>query len=428
MKTGEEVARGLIVNRDRLQLHGLASRLPEHWTCLREEYPVTIEYRHGGLHALVSEYMGGGTSWILQHEPTLVPINHGHKPTFIQAVAAAWDAIQAARTPPKPAAEKRELERVEKELGDGVLGHPWERVLPYPWDEANHQLYRVQVPGAGKAVLTIPRQVGESIGVSLQLGDSPHISNGKARTPAHAALLVRDALESYCRQAAQDPRNPLTQGLCQQLLRQAGKPPADVQAIQDYARSNKSQRRALEASQRAPISEGQSIVESLTGRGYTCPRCNRTSYHPKDLQERYCSACQAFEDEAKDAPHREAFKRAGLDPSKPSLPARLCDFSTGCQARDHEASCRSLVEEKKLPVTTRELVSNQEMQATIASLRKDLEKATKEREAYRQGNLSQAEQVKALETRITILQDHLGTCRKELGEQAWKSIFPGTYK
>lgn len=26
----------------------------------------------------------------------------------------------------------------------------------------------------------------------------------------------------------------------------------------------------------------------------TCPRCGRTSYHPRDIQERYCGACHQF--------------------------------------------------------------------------------------------------------------------------------------
>ena len=31
---------------------------------------------------------------------------------------------------------------------------------------------------------------------------------------------------------------------------------------------------------------------------YTCPRCSRTSYHPRDEQERFCAACNTFEDDA----------------------------------------------------------------------------------------------------------------------------------
>jgi hypothetical protein len=29
---------------------------------------------------------------------------------------------------------------------------------------------------------------------------------------------------------------------------------------------------------------------------YKCPACGRVSYHPKDIQERYCGACHCFED------------------------------------------------------------------------------------------------------------------------------------
>lgn len=29
--------------------------------------------------------------------------------------------------------------------------------------------------------------------------------------------------------------------------------------------------------------------------GYTCPRCGKTSHHPKDAEFRYCANCHAFE-------------------------------------------------------------------------------------------------------------------------------------
>lgn len=29
----------------------------------------------------------------------------------------------------------------------------------------------------------------------------------------------------------------------------------------------------------------------------TCLRCGRTSYHPQDVQQRYCGACRRFHDE-----------------------------------------------------------------------------------------------------------------------------------
>lgn len=31
---------------------------------------------------------------------------------------------------------------------------------------------------------------------------------------------------------------------------------------------------------------------------YTCPRCGAVSYHPKDLEYRYCVRCHKFEDDA----------------------------------------------------------------------------------------------------------------------------------
>jgi hypothetical protein len=30
---------------------------------------------------------------------------------------------------------------------------------------------------------------------------------------------------------------------------------------------------------------------------YICPRCGRTSHNPHDLANRYCGACQSFEDQ-----------------------------------------------------------------------------------------------------------------------------------
>jgi hypothetical protein len=31
--------------------------------------------------------------------------------------------------------------------------------------------------------------------------------------------------------------------------------------------------------------------------GIRCHTCNRTSYHPKDVSERYCGACHRFHDD-----------------------------------------------------------------------------------------------------------------------------------
>lgn len=30
---------------------------------------------------------------------------------------------------------------------------------------------------------------------------------------------------------------------------------------------------------------------------YTCPVCKRVSYHPKDIQYKYCGNCHKFEDQ-----------------------------------------------------------------------------------------------------------------------------------
>lgn len=37
--------------------------------------------------------------------------------------------------------------------------------------------------------------------------------------------------------------------------------------------------------------------------GYTCPRCGKTSHHPKDAEFRYCANCHAFESEAAPGHH-----------------------------------------------------------------------------------------------------------------------------
>lgn len=37
----------------------------------------------------------------------------------------------------------------------------------------------------------------------------------------------------------------------------------------------------------------------------TCPRCGRTSYHPKDVTERYCGACHLFHDQMAEHTHEE---------------------------------------------------------------------------------------------------------------------------
>jgi hypothetical protein len=41
------------------------------------------------------------------------------------------------------------------------------------------------------------------------------------------------------------------------------------------------------------------VINRETGRlvlGIRCHTCNRTSYHPKDVEERYCGACHTFHD------------------------------------------------------------------------------------------------------------------------------------
>jgi hypothetical protein len=42
------------------------------------------------------------------------------------------------------------------------------------------------------------------------------------------------------------------------------------------------------------------IVHRATGRlvlGIRCHACGRVSYHPKDVDERYCGACHRFHDD-----------------------------------------------------------------------------------------------------------------------------------
>jgi hypothetical protein len=42
------------------------------------------------------------------------------------------------------------------------------------------------------------------------------------------------------------------------------------------------------------------VVNGETGRlvlGIRCDTCGRTSYHPKDVEERFCGACQKFHDQ-----------------------------------------------------------------------------------------------------------------------------------
>lgn len=36
---------------------------------------------------------------------------------------------------------------------------------------------------------------------------------------------------------------------------------------------------------------------------YTCPRCGKTSHHPKDAEFRYCANCHAFESDAAPGHH-----------------------------------------------------------------------------------------------------------------------------
>lgn len=43
------------------------------------------------------------------------------------------------------------------------------------------------------------------------------------------------------------------------------------------------------------------IIETYTiaadGKSITCKRCKRTSYHPRDIEERYCGSCHVFHED-----------------------------------------------------------------------------------------------------------------------------------
>jgi hypothetical protein len=36
---------------------------------------------------------------------------------------------------------------------------------------------------------------------------------------------------------------------------------------------------------------GRPVADLVRSPFFTCPRCDRTSHHPKDVDERYCGAC-----------------------------------------------------------------------------------------------------------------------------------------
>jgi len=41
---------------------------------------------------------------------------------------------------------------------------------------------------------------------------------------------------------------------------------------------------------------GTELAASAHGDGFTCPKCRRTSFHPRDAEERYCSTCGFADD------------------------------------------------------------------------------------------------------------------------------------
>lgn len=47
-------------------------------------------------------------------------------------------------------------------------------------------------------------------------------------------------------------------------------------------------------SQARVIDIGQERPIGSTPVGFTCPACQRTSYHPDDIKHGYCGACHAF--------------------------------------------------------------------------------------------------------------------------------------
>jgi hypothetical protein len=85
---------------------------------------------------------------------------------------------------------------------------------------------------------------------------------------------------------------------------------------------------------------------------FTCPRCGRTSHHPKDLEEGYCGACHAFVGGLARALPASAIaaQRAGGTPLGPGMWAdrhgvmhvSVPDFLTACGWPD-DAAHRALV-------------------------------------------------------------------------------------
>lgn len=55
------------------------------------------------------------------------------------------------------------------------------------------------------------------------------------------------------------------------------------------------------------------LDELELGISAACPRCERTSYHPKDIEHRYCGAYHAFHDEMTDIERLKAKIQEGFD-------------------------------------------------------------------------------------------------------------------
>lgn len=54
---------------------------------------------------------------------------------------------------------------------------------------------------------------------------------------------------------------------------------------------NKAVENHIEILHVTPLSED---AKRIHGPSITCPRCQRTSYHPEDIRQRYCGHCHAF--------------------------------------------------------------------------------------------------------------------------------------
>lgn len=94
---------------------------------------------------------------------------------------------------------------------------------------------------------------------------------------------------------------------------------------------------------------GYHFVQGPHATGITCHACNKTSYHPQDVKERYCGGCHVFHQGGADPPLADLLNsRPFYTTSGPTIPAITADSLRKVMNEASEIKARHDVELRKL--------------------------------------------------------------------------------